>query len=153
MMVKLVFISSAHSQRNGLLGISLILAQNSITLFGYNKHVAERISERYHPALTPTEALMEMLMKTPAIIQGDTGNEFYTRVNGGVCIGPVLGKRFFIDNGTLNLQVDLRETSTFISDDLLYDDQKNVTEESIVRAINTLGKNYLSDHDLKDSLE
>jgi hypothetical protein len=58
----------------------LILAPNSITLFGFNKHVAERISERYHPELTPSDALKEMLMKTPAIIQSETGDQFYTRV-------------------------------------------------------------------------
>lgn len=132
---------------------SLILAPNTITLFGFNKHVAERISERYHPELTPSKALKEMLMKTPAIIQSEVGDQFYTRVNGGVCIGSVFGKRFSITNGNLELQVDLRETRTFISDDLLYDDQKAVTDESIIRAINRLGKNYLSDHDLKDSSE
>jgi hypothetical protein len=130
---------------------SLILAQKSITLFGFNKHVADRISERYHPELTPTDALREMLVKTPAIIQYDTGKEFYTRVNGGVCIGSVYGKRFSIIVGSIDLQVDLRETSTFISDDLLYDNQKKVTEESIVSAINRLGKNYLSDYDLESS--
>jgi hypothetical protein len=132
---------------------SLILAQNSITLFGFSKHVAERISKRYHPELTPTEALKEMLMKTPAIIQGDTGKEFYTRVNGGVCIGSVYGKRFSINIGSFDIQVDLRDTNTFISDDLLFDDQKKITEKSITRAINRLGKNYLSDYDLTGSSE
>jgi hypothetical protein len=132
---------------------SLILAPNSITLFGFNKHVAERISERYHPELTPSEALKEMLMKTPAIIQSETGDQFYTRVNGGVCIGSVFGKRLSITNGKLELQVDLRETRTFISDDLLYDDQKTVTDESIIRAINRLGKKYLSDDDLHNPID
>jgi len=126
---------------------SLILAQNSITLFGFNKHVAKRISERYRPELTPTEALKEMLMKTPAIIQSDTGKEFYTRVNGGACIGSINGKRFSINIGSRDLQVDLRDTSTFISDDLLYNDQKKITNESIARAIDRLGEDYLSDHD------
>lgn len=129
---------------------SLILAPSTITLFGFNKHVAERISERYHPELMPSEALKEMLMKTPAIIQSESDDQFYTRVNGGVCIGEVFGKRFSITNGNLSLQVELRETRTFISDDLLYDDQKTVTDESISRAIKRLGKNYLADHDLKD---
>ncbi len=132
---------------------SLILTQNSITLFGFNKHVAERISERYHPDLTPSEALKEMLMKTPAIIQSETGDQFYTRINGGVCIGSVYGKRFSINVGSFDIQVELRETNTFILDEQLFDDQKKVTDESIIRAINRLGKNYLSDHDLKDPLE
>lgn len=130
---------------------SLILGQSSITLFGFNKHVAERISERYDPELTPSEALKEMLMKTPAIIQSEVGDQFYTRVNGGVCIGSVYGKRFSINIGSRDLQVDLRDTSTFISDDMLYDDQKEITKESITRAINGLGRDYLSDHDLMDS--
>jgi len=129
---------------------SLILQQTNITLFGFNKHVAKRISERYHPELTPSEALKEMFMKTPAIIQGDTGKEFYTRVNGGVCIGSVYGKRFSINVGRQDIQVvDLRDTKTFISDELLFDDQRKITEESIALAINRLGSEYLSDHDLK----
>ena len=132
---------------------SLIIAQNGITLFGFNKHVAERISERYHPELTPSEALKEMFIKTPAIVQVDTGKEFYTRVNGGVCIGSVYGKRFSINIGSQDLQVDLRDTSTFISDDLLYDDQKKITKKSITRAIDRLGKDYLSDHDRDASSE
>lgn len=130
---------------------SLILAPRSITLFGFNKHVAERISERYHPELNPSDALKEMLMKTPAIIQNETGDQFYTRVNGGVCIGSVYGKRFTINVGSFDIQVELRETKTFISDEQLFDDQKTVTDESIIRAINRLGKNYLSDHDLTGS--
>jgi hypothetical protein len=129
---------------------NLILGQNSITLFGFNKHVAERISKRYHPELTPSEALKEMLIKTPAIIQGDTGKEFYTRVNGGVCIGSVYGKRFSINIGSRDLQVDLRDTGTFISDDMLYNDQKKITEESIARAIERFGRNYLSDDDREE---
>ncbi len=133
---------------------SLILEQSGMTLFGFNKHVAERISERYHPELPPTEALKEMLVKTPAIIQAEIGDSFYTRVNGGICLGSVYGKRISINTGSQDLQVELRKTNTFVSDDMLYDDQKNVTEESIARAINKLGKNYLSDHDdLGDTLE
>jgi hypothetical protein len=127
--------------------------QKTITLFGFNKHVADRISERYHPELTPSDALKEMLLKTPAIIQSETGDQFYTRVNGGVCIGSVYGKRFPIKVESLDIQVELRGTNTFISDDQLFDNQKKVTDESIIRAINRLGKNYLSDHDLKDSAE
>lgn len=132
---------------------SLILAQNCITLFGFNKHVAERISERYHPELSPTEALKEMFMKTPAIIQSEVEDSFYTRVNGGICLGSVYGRRMSINIGSQDIQVDLRKTNTFISDDDLFDDQKMVTDESIARAINRLGKNYLSDHDQMDSSE
>lgn len=132
---------------------SLILEPSGITLFGFNKHVAERISERYHPELTPSEALKEMLIKTPAIIQAEVEDSFYTRVNGGVCLGSVYGRRMSINIGSQYLQVDVRKTNTFISDDDLFDDQKKVTDESIARAINRLGRNYLSDHDLKDSGE
>jgi hypothetical protein len=127
---------------------TLILLPDNITLFGFNKHVAERISERYHPGLAPSEALKEMFMKTPAIIQADTGKEFYTRVNGGVCLGSVYGQRFSLSTGKIDIQVDLRDTNTFISDEQLFDDQRKVTEESIALAINRLGKSYLSDHDL-----
>jgi len=129
---------------------SLVLSPpHRITLIGFNKHVAERISQRYNPELKPSEALEEMMVKTPAIIQGDTGKEFYTRVNGGICIGPVHGKLITIDIGNRRgIGVELRETKTFVSDDLLYNDQKKITEESITRAIEKLGKNYLSDHDL-----
>jgi hypothetical protein len=125
-----------------------ITGLNCITIFGFNKHVAERISERYHPELTPSEALLEMLMKTPAIIQVDNGKEFYTRVNGGVCIGSVYRKVFFLPTNNLDLEVDLRDTSTFISDDMLFDDQKKITEESITLAIHKLGEKHLPDHDL-----
>jgi hypothetical protein len=124
--------------------------KKTITLFGFNKHVAQRISERYHPELTPSDALKEMLLKTPAIIQSETGDQFYTRVNGGVCIGSVYGKRFPIKVESLDILVELRGTNTFISDDQLFDNQKKITDESIIRAVNELGKNYLSDHDLKD---
>jgi hypothetical protein len=88
---------------------SLVFTPIGITLFGFNKHVAERISQRCHPELTPTEALKEMLMKTPAIIQGESGDSFYTRVNGGICLGPAYGKRISINIGAQHLQVDLRE--------------------------------------------
>lgn len=129
---------------------SLVFSYNTITLFGFNKHVAERISQRYHPELTPSEALKEMLLKTPAIIQNEVGDSFYTRVNGGICIGSVYGKRIPINIGnSMPLEVCLRDTSTFLSDDLLYDDQKKVSNESISRAIETLGKQYLSYHDFK----
>jgi hypothetical protein len=73
--------------------------------------------------------------------------------NGGVCIGSVYGKRFSIDVGSFGIQVDLRDTNTFISDDLLFDDQKQITEESITLAINRHGKNYLSDYDLQNPPE
>lgn len=126
---------------------SLILTQSGITLFGYNKHVAERISERYHPELTPSEALKEMLVKTPAIIQAEVDDSFYTRVNGGVCLGSVYAKRISFNIGSHDIQVDLRKTNTFISDDDLFDDQEKVTKESIARAIRKLGQNYLSDED------
>jgi len=126
---------------------SLIWYHNGLTLFGFNKHVAERISERYNPELTPSEALKEMFIKTPAIVQSDTGKEFYTCVNGGICIGSVYGKRYSINIGSGDLQVDLRDTNTFISDDLLYDDQKKITNESIKSAIERLGRNYLTDSD------
>lgn len=149
--------SSLHIKRpqpkNWFTWYSLILAPNSITLFGFNKHVADRISERYHPELTPTDALKEMLMKTPAIIQSELDDQFYTRVNGGVCIGSVYGKRFSINVGSFDVQVDLRETKTFIADEQLFDEQKKVTNESIIRAINRLGKNYLSDHDLHNPID
>lgn len=128
---------------------SLLQPQNnSMTLFGFNKHVAQRISERYYPNLTPTEALKEMLMRTPAIVQTEVGGDrFYTRVNGGICIGPAFGKRILVSVDGFRVQVDLRETSTFVSDDMLFDDQKSVTEKSIADAISKLGKDYLSDTD------
>lgn len=126
---------------------SVILANNSITLFGFNKHVGERISERYNPELTPTEALKEMLTKTPAIVQSEVGDSFYIRVNGGVCLGSVFGKRISINIESQDLQVDLRETSTFVTDDMLYNNQNKITQESIQSAIERLGKNYLSDDD------
>ncbi len=113
--------------------------------------MADRISERYHPELTPSEALKEMLIKTPAIIQSEVGDSFYTRVNGGICLGSVYGRRMSINMGNQDIQVDLRKTNTFISDDLLYDDQKKISEESIAKAINRLGKNYLSDHDREET--
>jgi hypothetical protein len=124
-----------------------------ITLFGFNKHVAQRISQRYHPELTPTNALKEMLVKTPAIIQSEVGDSFYTRVNGGICLGSVFGKRMLVNVRGHNVQVELRETKTFISDDQLGDDQRKVTDESIARAINRLGKDYLSDQDREDFSE
>lgn len=127
---------------------SLIFALNHITLSGFNKHVAERISERYNPELNPSDALMEMLMKTPAIIQSEVGDSFYTRVNGGICLGSVYGKRFLINQGVYRIVVDLRETKTFVSDDMLFDDQRNVTKESIALAIERLGKSFLSDDDI-----
>ncbi len=136
--------------KNWFTWYSLIFQQESITLFGFNKHVAERISERYHPELSPTEALKEMLMKTPAIVQIDTGKEFYTRVNGGVCIGDPYGRRYSINIGIGEIHIDLRDTNTFVSDDLLFNDQKMITEESIVKAIKALGNNYLPDNDRKD---
>ena len=88
-----------------------------------------------------------MLIKTPAIIQGETEKGFYTRVNGGVCIGTAYGKRYSIDIGNQDLQVHLRGTITFISDEMLYEDQQKITDENIARAIDRLGIDYLSDHD------
>ena len=128
---------------------SLILAPNCFTLFGFNKHVAERVSERYNPELSPSEALMEMLMKTPAIIQSEVADSFYTRVNGGICIGSVYGKRFPFNYETSRIFVDLRETKTFVSDDMLYNEQHLITQESIALAIDMLGKSFLSDDDNK----
>lgn len=87
------------------------------------------------------------------IIQAEVEDSFYTRVNGGICLGSVYGRRMSINIGSQYLQVDLRKANTFNSDDDLFDDQKKVTDESIARAINSFGKNYLSDHDLKDSSE
>ena len=58
-----------------------------------------------------------------------------------------------INIGSQDIQVDLRKTNTFISDEGLFDDQKKVTDESIARAIRKLGKNYLSDHDLQNPSE
>jgi hypothetical protein len=132
---------------------SLILEQGGITLFGFNKHVAERISERYHPELTPSEALKEMLVKTPAIIQAEVEDSFYTRINGGICLGSVYGRRMSINVGGQSLQVELRKVSTFVSDEDLFDDQKVVTDESIARSISKLGKDYLSDHDQEEFSE
>jgi hypothetical protein len=132
---------------------SLMFVPPRITLFGFNKHVAQRISQRYHPELTPTNALKEMLVKTPAIIQSEVGDSFYTRVNGGICLGSVFGKRMLVNVRGHNVQVELRETKTFISDDQLGDDQRKVTDESIARAINRLGKDYLSDQDREDFSE
>lgn len=129
---------------------SLILEQSGITLFGFNKHVAERIAERYQPELTPSEALKEMLVKTPAIIQAEVDDSLYTRVNGGICLGSVYGRRMSINIGGQLLQVDLRKRNTFVSDEALFDDQRRVTSESIARAIRKLGKEYLSDHDQED---
>jgi hypothetical protein len=125
----------------------MLLPNNSITLFGFNKHVAQRISERYYSDLTPTDALQQMLMRTPAIVQTEVGDRFYTRVNGGICIGSAFGKRILVSVDRFRVQVDLRETRTFVSDDMLYDEQKSVTEKSIADAIAKLGKDYLSDTD------
>jgi hypothetical protein len=127
---------------------SLVLTHEGLTLVGFNKHIAERISERFHPDLKPSEALREMLIKTPAIIQSETGDDMYTRVNGGVCIGSVFGKTFSIDVGSQHLQVAVLENKTFISDDLLFDNQKEITDESISYAIQRLGGKYLSDEDI-----
>jgi hypothetical protein len=139
--------------KNWFTWYSLVLQPGGWTLFGFNKHVAERISERFHPELTPSEALKEMLIKTAAIYQVEVKDSFYTRVNGGVCLGPVYGKRMSVSNGNFKLQVDMRETSTFISDELLFDDQKKVTEESIALAIKKFGRNYLTDHDQQNPSE
>jgi hypothetical protein len=129
---------------------SLVLQPGCITLFGFTKHVGVRLSQRYHPGLTPTEALKEMLMKTPAINQAEVDGTFYTRVNGGICLGPVYGNRVSIGHGTQTFLVELRKANTFISDDGLFDDQKQVTIESISRAIKMLGKDYLTDEDRED---
>ncbi len=129
---------------------SLMFALNHITLFGFNKHVAERVSQRYNSELNPNDALMEMLIKTPAIIQSEVDDSFYTRVNGGICLGSVYGKRFLVNHGAYKIVVDIRETKTFVSDDMLFDNQKLVTEDSIALAIERLGKNYLSDNDIND---
>lgn len=135
--------------RDRYIWYSLILHPLSITLFGFTKHVGERLAERYHPGLTPSEALKEMFMKTPAVIQGELDNRFYTRVNGGVCLGPVYGPRLTVSvSSYLSIWVDLRKANTFIADDGLFDDQRNITEESIIRAIKNLGENYLTDDDL-----
>lgn len=120
-----------------------------MTLFGFNKHVAERVSQRHNPELSPSEALMEMLMKTPAIIQSEVADSFYTRVNGGICIGSVFGKRFAFNYRLSQIFVELRETKTFVSDDMLYDEQHLITQESIALAIERLGKGFLSDEDNK----
>jgi hypothetical protein len=127
----------------------LMLMPTGITLFGFNKHVAERISERYYPNLTPSEALKTMLMRTPAIIQSESNDGFYTHVDGGICIGSAYGKRIAIPStsGKIVLPVELRETRTFVSNDMLFDDQKKITRESIENAIKKLGKDYLSDSD------
>lgn len=126
---------------------SIVFIENRISLVGFNKHVAERISKRYHPELTPSDALKKVLIRTPAIIQNELGDSLYTRVDGGICLGPANGKRIRIDIGRGNLDVDICETRTFVSDDLLYDDQKEVTQASIARAIKKLGDSYLSDLD------
>jgi hypothetical protein len=128
---------------------SLILAPNCFTLFGFNKHVAERVSERYNSQLSPSEALMEMLMKTPAIIQSEVADSFYTRVNGGICIGSAYGKRFSFNYRLSQIFVELRETKTFVSDDMLYNEQHLITQESIALAVESLGKSFLSDEDNK----
>lgn len=132
---------------------AFILFQDGITLFGFNKHVAERISERYYPDMTPSEALKEMLLKTPAIIQEEVGDSFYTRVEGGICLGSVYGKRISINIGSRDINVDHRDTNTFISDDMLFDDQKEITDQSIRKAIDRLSLNYLSDKDRDQGLE
>ncbi|MBL7839387.1 MAG: hypothetical protein JNJ75_04540 [Cyclobacteriaceae bacterium] len=127
---------------------SLVLHPTSITLFGFTKHVGVRLAERYHPGLTPSEALKEMLMKTPAINQAELDDTFYTRVNGGVCLGPVYGKRISVTNSRNQvIWVELRKANTFIADDGLFDDQQKITDQSIIRAIQKLGKNYLTDDD------
>jgi len=124
---------------------SLMIIPTGITLFGFNKHVAERISERYYPNLTPSEALKNMLMSTPAIIQSEINDTFYTHVEGGICIGSAFGKRIAIPSGNMVLPVELRETRTFVSNDMLFDDQKKINRESIENAIRKIGKDYLSD--------
>ncbi len=135
-------------QNNWFTWYSLIpLPPHQITLIGFNKHVAQRISKRFNPELSPSEALREMLIKTPAIIQGEAGEQFYTRVNGGICIGSAYGKLITIDVGNGNLAIELRETKTFVSDKELFDDQKEITEASIKLAIQKLGSDYLSDYD------
>ncbi|WP_422353891.1 hypothetical protein [Roseivirga pacifica] len=126
---------------------ALMPSYNGITLFGFNKHVAQRISERFSTDMTPFEALKDMFIRTPAINQIEFDSQFYTRVNGGVCIGPVMGKRINIDMKFKELPVELRTTKTFISDDLLFDDQEEVTHEAIVRGLERLGREYLTDQD------
>lgn len=143
---------SLHVKRpqagNRFIWYSLILYPTSIILFGFTKHVGVRLTERYHPGLTPSEALKEMLMKTPAINQSELDDTFYTRVNGGVCLGPVYGKRISVTNSrNQTISVDIRKCNTFIADDGLFDDQRNITDESIIRAIQVLGKDYLTDDD------
>lgn len=131
---------------------SLILAPQNITLFGFTKHVAQRISERYHPELTPSAALKEMLIKTPAIIQSEVEDSFYTRVNGGVCLGSTWGRKMSLNIRGNDIHIGLIHTNTFISDDGLFDNQKKITKESIARAIKALGKNCLPDEDREDYL-
>jgi hypothetical protein len=124
-----------------------IPTHSGITLFGVNKHVAQRISERYKPELSPLEALKDMFIRTPAINQVEFDAQFYTRVNGGVCVGSAIGKRISINLGSRDLSVDLRDTNTFISDDMLFEDQNEVTHKSIIQGLERLGKNYLTDQD------
>lgn len=134
--------------RDRYIWYSLILHPTCITLFGFTKHVGVRLAERYHPGLTPSEALKEMLMKTPAINQIELNNTHYTRVNGGVCLGPVNGKQISLTNSRNQIiKVELRKSNTFIADDLLFDDLRNITEKSIARAIEILGKDFLADDD------
>jgi hypothetical protein len=96
--------------------------------------------------LKTTEALKEMLVKTPAIIQSQVGESYYTRVNGGICIGSIHGTHYFADPAQ-TFQIDIRESKTFVSDDLLFDNQKMITKESIEKAIKGLGKDNLPDED------
>lgn len=128
-----------------------IAAHNGVTLFGFNKHVAERISERFNTDMTPFEALKDMFIRTPAINQIEFNSQFYTRVNGGVCIGSVMGKLIKIDMKYKELPVELRNTKTFVSDDLLFEDQEEATHEAIVRGLERLGKEHLTDQD-KDTI-
>jgi hypothetical protein len=124
-----------------------IPTHTGITLFGFNKHVAHRISERFRPEMSPLEALKDMFIRTPAINQIEFDSQFYTRVNGGICIGSAIGKRITINLVFRDLTVNLRDTNTFVSDEMLFEDQKEVTHESIIQGLERLGKNYLTDKD------
>lgn len=128
-----------------------IPTHTGITLFGFNKHVAQRISERFRPEMSPLEALKDMLIRTPSINQIEFDNQFYTRVNGGVCIGSVMGKRITINSDYRDLTIDLRDTNTFVSDDMLFEDQQEVTHESIIQGLERLGEKYLTDQDQRIS--
>jgi len=134
--------------RNWFTWYAWIPSYKGVTLFGFNKHVAQRISERYKTEMTPSEALKDMFLRTPAINQVEYDDQFYTRVNGGVCIGSVMGKQIEVEMRFKILLVELRGTKTFISDDLLFEDQEEITHQAIIRGLERLGESYLTDTDI-----